>query len=74
MSGVVDDIWCEPRYAEDKSVYMDVMVSPQNFNYLKNKVENYGWKFSLITNDVQKLIEKSSTTKNLSKRVSGTYQ
>ena len=62
MLGKVDDIWSEARLEADNKIYVDLMVSPQNFNYLKDKAKNMGWDILLITNNVQNLIEESITT------------
>ena len=65
MLGKVDDIWSEARLEADNKIYVDLMVSPQNFNYVKDKAKNMGWDILLITNNVQNLIEESITTVNL---------
>ena len=60
MSGIIADVWCEPKPASNSQLMIDVMVSPSNIITFKKMGIRYRWKSSVIIQNVQKLIDKST--------------
>ena len=63
MSGIVSDVWSEAKPTNDKRFVTDLMVSPENVNYLEVALLNHGYNFSTIISNVQELIEVSDIVK-----------
>ena len=65
LSSLVDDVWVEAkRTMNDDARFSDMMVSPQNASPLKSKLDDLGFEYLTVIDDVQVLIKSHKNELN----------